>query len=65
MTIYFWVKETDLAYLDLILKEPLSYLVSEPISIFAERTLPESRLVSITYSDYIFLENNNLIKKIF
>jgi hypothetical protein len=65
MTIYFWVKETDLSYLDLILKEPLSYLVSEPIAIFTERVLPESRLISIAYSDYVFLEDHNLIKKIF
>ena len=65
MTIYFWVKETDLAYLDLFLKEPLSYLTSDPISIFTERALPESRLVSITYSDYVFLEDHNLITKIF
>lgn len=65
MTIYFWIKETDLAHLDLILKEPLSYIVSEPISIFTEKVLPKSRLISISYSDYIFLEDNNLIKKIF
>ena len=65
MTIYFWVKETDLAYLDLFLKEPLSYLTSDPISIFTERALPESRLISIAYSDYVFLEDHNLITKIF
>lgn len=65
MTIYFWVKETDLSHLDLILKEPLSYIISDPIQIFTEKVLPKSRLISISYSDYIFLEDNNLIKKIF
>ena len=63
MTIYFWIKETELAILDKILKEPLSYTVSEPIYIFEEKVLPKSRLISISYSDYLFLEDNNLIKK--
>lgn len=69
MTICFWVKEKDLTNLDLILKEPISFLVSEltaePIHIFTERLIPKSRLVSISYSDYVFLEDNNFIKKIF
>ena len=65
MTIYFWIKENELAILDSILKEPLSHIVSEPIHIFTEKVLPKSRLISISYSDYIFLEDNNLIKKIF
>jgi hypothetical protein len=65
MTIYFWIKETDLAILDRILKEPKSYTLAEPLTIFTEKILPKSRLVSISYSDYIFLEDNDLIKKIF
>jgi hypothetical protein len=65
MTIYFWVKENDLSKLDLLLKEPLSFLVSEPIHIFTEKVIPKSRLISISYTDYIFLEDNDLIKKIF
>lgn len=65
MTVYFWVKENDLSKLDLILKEPLSFLVSEPIHIFAEKVIPKSRLISVSYSDYLFLEDNDLIKKIF
>jgi hypothetical protein len=65
MTIYFWIKETELAILDLILKEPMSYICAEPLVIFTEKVLPQSRLVSISYHDYIFLEDNNLIKKIF
>jgi hypothetical protein len=65
MTIYFWIKETDLAILDRILKEPTAYILTDPIFIFTEKTLPKSRLISISYSDYIFLEDNDLIKKIF
>ena len=65
MTIYFWIKETDLAILDRILKEPTAYILKDPIFIFTEKVLPKSRLISISYSDYIFLEDNDLIKKIF
>lgn len=65
MTIYFWVKETDLAILDSILKDPLSHLVKDPIHIFAEKVIPKSRLISVSYSDYVFLDDNDLIKKIF
>lgn len=65
MTIYFWIKEKDLVSMDLILKEPLSHPIKEPIHIYSEKVVPKSRLISISYSDYIFLEDSNLIKKIF
>jgi hypothetical protein len=64
MTIYFWVKESDLSKLDFLLKEPIS-IISEPIHIFTEKVIPQSILISISYTDYIFLEDNDLIKKIF
>ena len=65
MTIYFWIKETELAILDRILKEPKAYTLTEPLTICAEKLLPKSIFISISYSDYIFLEDNDLIKKIF
>lgn len=65
MTIYFWIKEKDLVSMDLILKEPLSHPITEPIHIYSEKVVPKSRLISISYSDYIFLDDSNLIKKIF
>jgi hypothetical protein len=66
MKVYIWIREKDLESLNKALKDrDLLFTKEERIHIFNEKIFPQSVLISVSYDDYISLDDRNIIRKIY